>query len=208
MVREICTKYDVLLIADEVMTGFGRTGKAFAIEHWGIKPDIMAMAKGISSAYLPFGAVAVNDNVYDGLEGSALSTFTYSGHPVCAAVASKVMQIYIRDKVFENAANMGKYAMERLKAQFLPLPCVGEVSGLGLMIGIEIVADKATGKPLPPGLLFTIQAQALQSGLFIRVADSAFMSGSRVGFSPPLVITKKELDGALDMLYPILANLG
>lgn len=209
MVRDICTKYDVLLIADEVMSGFGRTGKAFAVEHWGVKPDMMTLAKGITSSYIPFGAVAMNDKVYDVFKGSFFAGATFSGHPVAAAVSAKVMEIYVRDKIFENAANMGKYAMERIKAQFLPLSCVGEVSGLGLMIGIEIVEDKATKKGVDPasGVMHTIQDKALENGLFVRVSDQSWSSSNRVSFCPPLVVTKEEVDKILDILYPIVSSL-
>lgn len=209
MLRNICDEYDVLLIADEVMTGFGRTGKAFGVEHFGVKPDMMTMAKGITSSYVPFGAVAMSDKVYDALQGSFLAGATFSGHPVAAAISAKVMEIYVRDKVFENAANMGKYAMERLKSQFLPLPCVGEVSGLGLMIGIEIVEDKAARKGFDPasGMMHTIQDKALEKGLFVRVSDQSWSSANRISFCPPLIVTKEEVDKILDILYPIVSSL-
>jgi putrescine aminotransferase len=209
IIRNICTKYDVLLIADEVMTGFGRTGKAFGVEHSGVKPDMMTLAKGITSSYIPFGAVVMNDKVYDALKGSFFAGATFSGHPVSAAVSAKVMEIYVRDKIFENAAKMGKYAMDRLKAQFLPLPCVGEVSGLGLMIGIEIVEDKATRKGFDPasGVMHAIQDKALENGLFVRVSDQSWSSANRISFCPPLVVTKEEVDRILDILYPIVSSL-
>ena len=209
MVRDICNKYDVLLIADEVMSGFGRTGKAFAVEHWGVKPDMMTLAKGITSSYIPFGAVAMSDKVYDGLKGSVLAGATFSGHPVAAAVSCKVMKIYLRDKIFENAANIGKYAMERLQSQFTALPCVGEVSGLGLMIGIEIVKDKAAKKGFDPasGVMHQIQDKALENGLFVRVSDESWSSANRISFCPPLTVTKEEVDRILDILYPIVAGL-
>jgi len=101
------------LIDDEVVTGFGRTGKMFAIEHWGVKPDIMA--KGITSAYIPFGAIAFSGEIWNTLKGSSFITYTCAGHPVGAAAAVKTIEVYKRDKVVENAARVGKYAMERLK---------------------------------------------------------------------------------------------
>lgn len=209
IVREICTKYDVLLVADEVMTGFGRTGKMFAVQNWDVKPDIMCMAKGITSAYLPFGAVAMNEKVHEGLRGSMFASYTYSGHPVCAAAAVKTLEIYVRDKVVENAARVGKYARDRLDAEFKSLPCVGDVGGLGLMLGIEIVADKATKKPFDPGLNVVpkIQKEALDAGLFIRAALSRLAPGDRLSFCPPLIITTEQVDRALDILYPILVNI-
>ena len=209
MIRDICTKYDVLLIADEVMTGFGRAGKAFGVDNWGVKPDIMTLAKGITSTYVPFGAVAMNDMVWDGFKNSVFAGATFSANPVAAAVSNKVMEIYVRDKIFENAANMGKYAMERIKSQFLPLPCVGEVSGLGIMIGIEIVEDKATRKGFDPasGLMHDIQVKALEKGLFVRVSDESWSSANRISFCPPLIVTKEEVDKILDILYEIVSSL-
>lgn len=209
MIREICTRYDVLLIADEVMTGFGRTGKMFAVENWGVKPDIMIMAKGITSAYLPFGAIAFSAEIWDTLKGRIFISYTYAGHPVCAAAAVKTMEIYKRDKVVENAAKVGKYALERLKRQFEPLPCVGEVGGLGLMLGVEIVADKATKRPFDRKLniMQQLQDRALEKGLYIRVSDIGSTPGDRIAFCPPLVITAEEVDKALDVLHPILATL-
>ncbi|MFC1958903.1 aspartate aminotransferase family protein [Chloroflexota bacterium] len=209
LVREICTKYAVLLIADEVMTGFGRTGKMFAMEHWRVKPDIIAMAKGITSAYIPFGAVAFSNEIWEALQDRTLPTYTYSGHPACAAAAIKAMEIYLRDKVVENAARVGKYALKRLKQDFEPLPCVGGVNGLGLMLGIEIVADKATKRPFDPKLnvMQKLQDQALEKGLFLRMADIQGTPSDRVVFAPPLVITTAEVDKALDILYPLIASL-
>jgi adenosylmethionine-8-amino-7-oxononanoate aminotransferase len=209
IVREICTEYEVLLIADEVMTGFGRTGKMFAMDHWGVKPDIIAMAKGITSAYIPFGAVAFSEEIWQALKGRMLPTYTYSGHPACAAAAVKTMEIYARDKVVENAARSGEYALERLRRDFEPLPCVGDVNGLGLMIGIEIVADKATKKPFDPKLdvMQKLQDQALEKGLFLRMADIRGTPSDRIVFAPPLIITTQEVDKALDILHPIVAAL-
>lgn len=209
MVRKICTDYDILLIADEVMTGFGRTGKMFALEHWKISPDIMTLAKGITSAYLPFGAVAFNDKVFKGVKGSSLASFTYSGHPVCAAAAVKTMEIYIREKVTENAAAMGKYMRERLDAEFKVLPCVGHIDGLGLMLGIEIVADKPTKRAFDPALqvIPRISKEAMEAGLFFRTTTTDTCPGDRICFGPPLIITKDEIDKALDILLPILRKI-
>ncbi len=209
IIQEICTEYDVLLIADEVMTGFGRTGKMFAIEHWGVEPDIIAMAKGITSAYLPFGAVAFSTDIWETLRGRNFVSYTYAGHPVCAAAATKAMEIYIRDDIVANAANVGKYALERLRQDFEPLPCVGGADGLGLMLGMEIVTDKATRKPFDPKLnvMQKLQDQALEKGLFLRMAGISGTPSDRIVFAPPLVITTREVDKALEILYPIVAGL-
>ena len=119
------------------------------------------------------------------------------------------MEIYIRDKVVENAAKVGKYALERLTRDFEPLPCVGGINGLGLMLGIEIVATKATRKPFDPKLniMQKLQDQALEKGLFLRVADIKGTPSDRVAFAPPLIVTTEEVNRALDILYPLIANL-
>jgi putrescine aminotransferase len=209
MVKDICTKYEVLLIADEVMTGFGRTGKMFAMEHWGVKPDIMAVAKGITSAYLPFGAVAFSGDIWDTLKGKNFVSYTYAGHPVCAAAATKTMEIYLRDRITDNVNKASEYALARLKKDFEPLPCVGRADGLGLMIGIEIVSDKATRKPFPAKLdvMQTLQDRALEKGLFLRMSDIQGTPGDRVVFAPPLIVTIEEIDKALDILYSLLVEL-
>jgi len=209
MVREICTKYDVLLIADEVITGFCRTGKMFAVEHWGIKPDIMTLAKGITSAYFPVGAVVFSDQVHEGLKGSIDIGYTYGGHPVGLAVALKAMEIYVRDKIADHVAKASKHLIDRLKNEFLPLPCVGDVTGLGFMGGMEIVADKATKRVFDPALniMDKIKDKALEKGLFLRTGSISSATGDRVEWSSPLVITVEEVDRALDILKPIIADI-
>lgn len=205
-VRKICSEMEVLLIADEVMSGFGRTGKMFAVENWGITPDIMTMAKGITSGYIPFGAVAIREEIYQELrsrETPFFHGFTYSGHPVGAAAAIKDMELIIGEKMADNAARMGQYALERLREEFLPLPCVGSVNGLGLMIGMEYVEDKKT-KSIPGNMVEVsrkIQQRALQAGIFMRVF------GNRITISPPLIIQKREMDKILSVLKPIVADL-
>jgi len=207
--RELCDNKDILLIIDEIQSGFGRTGKMFAVEHWGIKPDIMTMAKGITSAYLPFGAVAFSDEIWQTLKGTYFMSFTYTGHPACAAVAAKAIEIYKRDKVVENAARVGKYALEHLKRDLEPLPWVGEVSGLGLMLGIEIVADKAAKRPFDPKLniMQQIWNKALEKGLYTLMSKISAGPSDKVGFCPPLVITTEEVDKAIDILYSVVSDL-
>jgi adenosylmethionine-8-amino-7-oxononanoate aminotransferase len=209
IVRKICSDSEVLLISDEIITGFGRTGTFWGLDNWRVKPDVMSLGKGITSAYLPFGAVAINHEVYEGLKGVRVSAFTYSGHPVCCATATKAMEIYIKEKVAENAVKVGKHVLKRLKDEFLRLPCVGEVGGLGLMLGMEIVKDKTSKATfdLSENVMAKIQKQALENGLFIRVINIAMYPGDRVCFTPPLTITIEEADRALDILYPLIANL-
>jgi len=209
ILREICEKHDILLIADEVMTGFGRTGKAFCVDHWDVKPDMITMGKGIVSSYIPFGAVALNGKMWAGLAGVSIPGATYSGHPVAAAVANKVLEIYERDNIFENVATMGQYAMERLNRDFLPLPFVGEVSGKGLMIGIEIVTDKEKRTGFDPALgkMSRIKDLAYERGLLIRVTDQSWAPSNRISFGPPLISNKKQIDEMLDILHSVLLTV-
>ncbi|MBW2183066.1 MAG: aspartate aminotransferase family protein [Deltaproteobacteria bacterium] len=212
MVREICTRNDVSLIVDEVMTGFGRCsveGEGFACQNFGITPDFMAMAKGITSAYIPMGAVGVTREIADGLEGSMIGGATYSGHPVASAAAAKCMEIYKRDKIFEHAAEIGKYAKKRLDEQFVEnFPLVDHVSGYGMLLGIEVVKDKATKEAYPPKSLkmLRLQERALDKGLFVRICDQNWAPGNRIMFCPPLVSTEKDIDRMLDRLYDAFAD--
>ncbi|MFC1995485.1 aspartate aminotransferase family protein [Chloroflexota bacterium] len=209
-VREICTKHDVLLIDDEIGNGFCRTGKMFSADNWGVVPDMMVLAKGITSAYFPVGAVAISDKVWGGFEGSALpGNYTYSGHPVGCAIAVKAMEIYVRDKIAERVSEVSKPMYERLRAEFLPLPCVGNVGGLGFYGGIEIVADKTTKRMFAPTLniMKRIQAEVLEKGLYIRTCSQLTTQGDRIPIDPPLVIMPEDIDRGLDILYSVLANI-
>ncbi|MFC1938007.1 aspartate aminotransferase family protein, partial [Chloroflexota bacterium] len=201
-VREICDKQGVLFIADEVMTGFGRTGKMWGIDHGGVKPDIMAMSKGIVAGYLPFGAVAVSTEVFNTLRGQYFAVgSTESGNPVCCAVASSVLDIYHKENIVEHADAMGKYFRERLEKDFLPLPHVGSLSGFGLMIGIDIVVDKETKEMASQEVASAILQRGFENGLYMRITTN------RLGLSPPLTITREEIDESLKRLYPIIAEL-
>ncbi len=202
LVREICSKHGVLFIADEVMTGFGRTGKMWGLDNWNVVPDIITMSKAIVAAYLPFGAVAVSDEIFNTLRGHMLPVgSSESGNPICCAVASKVLDIMRDEPIVEHAAEMGKYARERLEKEFLPLPHIGSLSGLGLMLGLDIVVDKETKTAPGPEVAELIRVRGLEQGLYTRVLSNRFC------FGPPLVITKEEVDEALDRLYPVFAEL-
>src|SRR5205823_11339175 len=149
--REICDRYDVLLIADEVITGFGRTGRWFALGHWGVEPDLVSFAKGVTSGYLPLGGVIVSKRVHDALLAAPMDrrfmhAATYSGHPVCCAVGLRNVEIIENEGLVERAAVMGKRLLAALEG-LRDLPVVGEVRGLGLMAGIELVTDRATKAP-------------------------------------------------------------
>jgi len=206
IVREICTKHNVLLIVDEVMSGFARTGKMFAIEHYNTVPDIMTMAKGISASYLPFGAVAVNDMVYEGIKGVSLGHgTTFSGHPISAAASCATLDVYKKENVAENARKTGEHVLERLKKEFLPLPHVGNLGGKGLFQSIELVVDKET-KSIPTAeQIAEIRQEGWNRGLFVRLQGGGGMN--RWYIAPPATTTIAEVDEALDILLSIVRNL-
>ncbi|MBM4447905.1 MAG: aspartate aminotransferase family protein [Chloroflexi bacterium] len=204
-VAELCKKYDILLIVDEVMSGFARSGKMFACEHWGVIGDMMTMAKGIVNSALPFAAVALNDKVYDVLKDSMMSHgFTYSGHPIAAAASSAALDIYVRDKVAENAAKVGKHIKQRLEAEFVPLPCVGYADGRGVFQALELVKDKKTKEPIDQAMKDKLWQDLFAAGIFTRVIG---WRGNRMFICPPCVITIEEADKALDTIKPIIAGL-
>ncbi|WP_372373363.1 aspartate aminotransferase family protein [Vreelandella venusta] len=192
-VKEVLAKYDILLIADEVICGFGRLGEWFGSTHYGLKPDLMPIAKGLSSGYLPIGAVLVGDRVSDTLiedGGEFFHGFTYSGHPVCAAVALKNLELLESERVVEKVRDeLGPYLAKRWQ-ELAEHPLVGEARSLGLIGALELVADKRTGerfdKSLSAGNL--CRDLCFEHGLVMRsVGDTMVMS-------PPLIITRDEID--------------
>jgi adenosylmethionine-8-amino-7-oxononanoate aminotransferase len=193
-IREICSKHDVLLIADEVITGFGRTGRWFGLEHYGIEPDIMQFAKGITSGYVPLGGIGVSDAIRDVINGVPpgkrwMHAYTYSGHPTCCAVALANIDILEREQLPKRAAASG----ERLLRGLRPLEStdgIGNVRGLGLMAAVEVVRDKATKQQFPPeaGLTQKLTDALLDRGLYTRVVMDC------ICLAPPLVTTDAEID--------------
>ncbi|HVB15071.1 MAG TPA: aspartate aminotransferase family protein [Stellaceae bacterium] len=197
--REICDKYEVLLIADEVITGFGRTGRWFALGHWGVEPDIVSFAKGVTSGYLPLGGIILSTKVHDAILSAPLDqrymhAATYSGHPVCCAVGLRNVQIIEDEKLVERSAAEGKRLLAALE-ELYNLPNVGEVRGLGLMCGVELVADKSTKAPAL-GLGVKVAREAMARGLLVRArpgsADPAI--GDTLCLSPPLSTPVEILD--------------
>jgi len=205
LIREICTKYDVTMIADEVMCGFCRTGTMFCIDHWDVVPDVIAMSKGITSGYLPFGAVAFNDRIWDGLKGTPLMhQYTFSGAPAPCAAAMAAIDVYVNDHVAENATRVGQHIVDRIEAELMPLPCVGTHSGLGLMLAIEIVADKETKAMFDPPLapIMPLLDEARRRGLHLRQ-----MGSNRIVIAPPCTATIEEADEIFDILKPLVAAI-
>jgi len=200
-VQDVLNKYDILLIADEVITGFGRTGNMFGSQTFNIKPDIMTLSKQISSSYLPISAFMVNDKVYQPVadESAKLGVFghgyTAAGHPVAAAVALENLKIIEERKLVDNARETGAYMQERLR-EFADHKLVGEVRGIGLIAAIEMVGDKKTKSPHEKlGHLGAIAAGVmLEEGLIVRNL------GDNIAICPPLIITKSQVDDMVAMI--------
>ena len=193
-IRQICDAYDVLLIADEVITGFGRTGRWFGLEHYGIEPDIMQFAKGITSGYIPLGGIGVSDrirNVMDSVPPDKrwMHAYTYSGHPTCCAVALANIDILQREGLVESAATLGQRLLDGLHT-LAALPGVGDVRGLGMMAAIELVADKVSKQAFPAAANVGPRggAEMLKRGLWTRVV------GDTICLAPPLVTSEDEID--------------
>ncbi|KAB7708837.1 aminotransferase class III-fold pyridoxal phosphate-dependent enzyme [Bacillus aerolatus] len=201
-IRQICDEYNILLIADEVITGFGRTGKMFACEHWGIVPDVMLLAKGISSGYIPLGAVVVRDHIHQDFiklsEGTLLHGFTYSGHPTACAVGLKNIEILERENLVQNSKEMGALLHEKLKALQSETNIVGEVRFLGLVGALEIVKDQETNERFSQKLAPQIITEARKRGLILRTV--VFGDSDTIVFSPPLVINEEEVNELVSIL--------
>ena len=197
--REICDKYGVLLVADEVITGFGRTGKMFATEHWGVVPDMMTVAKGITSGYIPMGGCITRGEISDAFVGSPKASFkhviTFGGHPVAAAAALKNIEIMENEGMVANAAKQGAYLLDGLKEMKDKYKMIGDVRGLGLFCGIEIVADRETKEYFPASadLANRITQGFAESGLLLR-------GGDRMNVAPPLCITSNEVDDLITIM--------
>ena len=197
--REICDRYGVLLIADEVITGFGRTGRWFALGHWGVEPDLVSFAKGVTSGYLPLGGVIVSKRVHDALlsapaDRKFMHAATYSGHPVCCAVGFVNVGIIENDGLVERAAVVGKRLLAGLQP-LAELPQVGEVRGLGMMCGLELVTDKGTKAPAV-GLGARVGREALARGLLVRARPGSPDPeiGDTICLSPPLMTPEATID--------------
>jgi adenosylmethionine-8-amino-7-oxononanoate aminotransferase len=193
-IREICDRYDVLLISDEVITGFGRTGRWFALEHWGVQPDIVQFAKGITSGYFPLGGIGVSGAIKEVIDSVDpghrwMHGYTCSAHPVACAVALANLYIIENEGLVERSARLGARLIERLR----PLERyqhVGEVRGLGLLVGIELVSDQKNKKHFPAEWKIgnRVRRELFVRGLYTRVLDNV------ICLAPPLVISEKEID--------------
>ncbi len=203
--RALCDKYGILLITDEVMSGFGRTGKWLSTQHYGIKPDIVTCAKGLTSGYMPLGAVIVSQPIAEFFEEHMLwGGLTYSGHPVSCAAAVANLEVYEEERLFENTLEQGRYLGERLEAMKRKYACVGDVRYKGLFSVIELVRDKASKEPLAPFNGTSPEMQKLAGYLKSRYVY-AFSRFNMLWVCPPLVITREELQYGLDIIEEGLA---
>ena len=213
-IREICDKYDVLLVLDEVMTGMGRSGKYFAYDYFGIKPDMAILGKAISGGYFPLGAVGISDKVYKPMveaKGSFPPGYSWSGNPLGAAVSLKAMEYLEKYNLVERSAEMGAYLRKRLEEVLYPHPTVGDIRGRGLMIGIELVKDKETKECFDPSVNYTGQMMmgALEKNMLIEGSSGCNkgQSGNTLMISPPFVVTEEQIDVIVERLESVLTEV-
>ena len=198
--REICDKYDILLICDEVMAGLGRTGEWFAVDHWQVIPDMIVMAKGLTAAYMPLGCVAMSDEIAAHFENKVFyGGLTYNAHPMCLAAAKATLEVLERDDLVGNSKRMGNIMAGHLSALKEKHPCVGDVRSLGLFGAIELVKNRVTKEPLAP---YNSSSEPMNklSGCFRENGLSTFIHWHKVFTTPPLIITEKELADAFAII--------
>ncbi len=213
-IAEVCRRHGVLLVADEVMTGFGRTGRWFGVDHWGVRPDLLVAAKGASSGYWPFGFVAASGTIHETVTAPGagfVHGFTYSHHPVGAAVAREVLRILEAEDLVAASATKGDRLQALLRDRIGDHPNVGEIRGRGLMVGVELVADRETSAPFPRAARLTegIVRAARAGGLLLYsgtgLADG--VDGDSILVGPPFVITDEELVRIADGLAAALSTV-
>ena len=202
-VRELCNKHGILLIMDEVMSGFGRTGKWFGFQNHDIIPDMIAMAKGLTCGYLPFGCLMVSDKIAEKFDDTMLPIgLTYSAHPVCCAAALEVLKIYEEDNLIENAAAMGRYVDAKVEELKLKHPSIGNWRNTGLLGCIELVKDKKTKEPMAPFnakpdemvVMNKVAAKIKELGMY------TFVRWNFIFIAPPLCVTKEQIDEGLAII--------
>jgi taurine---2-oxoglutarate transaminase len=207
-IREVCDRHGIVLIFDEVMAGFGRTGRWFACDNWDVVPDILTVAKGINSGYVPLGAMVISRALADWVRDKPFAGgLTYSGHPLACASAVASIEAFREEGIVENSAAMGEYLAQALPALQERHPSIGDVRGLGLFWGLELVRDRETREPLVPfnaggdaaAPVNRLTKAALERGLYL------FVHWNVVVICPPLTITREELDEGLGVLDEVLA---
>jgi taurine--2-oxoglutarate transaminase len=209
-IREICDKYEMAMMCDEVMSGFGRTGKWFAIEHWGVVPDVITMAKGITSGYVPLGATTIRPWLAEKFETNPwVHGHTYSGQTLAMAAGIATIEAYRADGLIQRSAEMGEYLKKKALELMDKHPSVGDVRGKGLFVGMELVKNRKTREPLhdglvegprPPTAKMKVLAEAMKEGVYCLAG-----SVSVIMLAPPLTITKSEIDFAMGVFDKSLA---
>jgi adenosylmethionine-8-amino-7-oxononanoate aminotransferase len=203
-VAEVCRRHGVLVVADEVMTGFGRTGRWFAADHWGLRPDILVLAKGAASGYWPLGLAVASGEVHDTIAGDGFTHgLTYSHHVVGAAAGRAVLRVLRERRLVEAAETQGKRLRAGLEARLGGHPAAGDVRGLGLMVAVELVADRSTRAPFPRARRVTerVVAAARDGGLLLYASTGCVdgVDGDLVMLGPPLVVTDAEVDEMVEL---------
>ncbi len=199
-VRAICDRYGILLICDEVMSGFGRTGRWFAVDHWGVKPDLMTMAKGLTSGYAPLGAVAMRQEIYEFfMDREYVGGLTFNGHPISLAAAAAVIEVMKDEHIVEHAAEMGVVMKEMLEELVERHPSVGEVRSIGLFGVIELVKDRKTREPMAPfngssAEMNALRKYILEQGVFL------YTHWHTILLLPPLIITPEQLREGFEVI--------
>jgi len=188
--KKLLDKYNILMVDDEIQAGMGRTGKWFAIEHWGISPEILTIAKALASG-IPLGATIAKEEIMDWEGGSHANTF--GGNPVACSAALQVIDVIKEEKLLENSTRQGTYLMKRLKEMQQKYPMIGDVRGKGLMIGVELVKDQDTKQPAGDEAL-DVMNKCFRRGLAIITAGKSTMR-----FAPPLIITRETIDAGLEV---------
>jgi adenosylmethionine-8-amino-7-oxononanoate aminotransferase len=210
IIRETCDRYDVVFIVDEVVTGFGRTGKNMGMDHFGVVADIATFAKGVSSGYAPLAGMAVSNDIctlFQEKEAEFQHLYTFSAHPISCAVGNEVMRIIEEENLIERAEQMGNYLHESL-LQLLDLPMVGDIRGKGMLWAIEFVKDKDTKEPFPKekNVKMDLIMQCMMKGVFFYPGyyENENGSGDHIMVAPPFIITEEQIDECVGILRETL----
>jgi len=214
IIRDICSKYDMLFIADEVINGLGRTGKWFGIQHWGVSPDMIILAKGLSSGYTPIAALLISDEisrVFEEKDARFIHGHTLEGNPVSCAVALTVLDIILKERLVERSESLGVYLHQKAKDTLLKHPIVGDIRGKGLLLGVELVKDKRTKEPFHPsvGIEALVHQKVMQKGCLIYPGTGTVdgIRGAHFLVAPPFIITKEEIDTALEIVDEAISEV-
>jgi len=214
IIRDICDKFNIIFIADEVMSGYGRTGKWFAMEHWGVIPDVITMAKGISGGYIPLAAMATKKEIIDIIKkesGNFIHGHTFSHHPVSSAVGLAVLEYIKKHDLVEKSAKRGEYLIQRLN-ELKEFSFVGDVRGKGLMTGVEFVKDKDSKIPFPREfkLMEKILKKCFEKGLVLYSSTTGMVdgiNGDGIMIAPPFIIEEKEIDEIINILQQVFVEI-